>query len=92
MRLAPEQGQESGLLRSLLPRRFLLILVCTSFNVVRAIRQFPTKEFFYRLLIFVLAWLLGKGAVAGAAVVGLGALGYYGLGISSQTGTLEQSL
>lgn len=37
-------------------------------------------------------WLIGKGAVGGAAAVGLGALAYYGLGMSSEAGALEQSL
>lgn len=40
----------------------------------------------------VAAFILGRGVVAGAAVGGLGALAYYGLGLSSQTGALEQSL
>ena len=35
---------------------------------------------------------VGQGVVAGAAACGLGALVYYGLGMSSETGALEQSL
>nr|XP_018911753.1 PREDICTED: growth hormone-inducible transmembrane protein-like [Bemisia tabaci] len=38
------------------------------------------------------AFNLGKGAVAGGAVLGLGALCYYGLGLSSQPGILENSM
>lgn len=38
------------------------------------------------------AFNLGKGVVAGGAVVGLGALCFYGLGLSSQPGALEQSV
>ncbi|KAE8739148.1 hypothetical protein FOCC_FOCC015377 [Frankliniella occidentalis] len=37
-------------------------------------------------------FIVGKGAIAGASVVGLGALAYYGLGLSSQAGVVEQSL
>ncbi|KRT78405.1 hypothetical protein AMK59_8609 [Oryctes borbonicus] len=35
---------------------------------------------------------VGKGALAGGAVVGLGALCYYGLGMSSEAGVLEKSM
>ncbi|XP_011643810.1 growth hormone-inducible transmembrane protein-like [Pogonomyrmex barbatus] len=35
------------------------------------------------------AFNIGKGVVAGASVVGLGALCYYGLGLSSQTGAID---
>jgi len=35
---------------------------------------------------------IGQGAVMGAAVFGLGALAYYGLGMSAQPGTLEYSV
>ncbi|XP_043261224.1 growth hormone-inducible transmembrane protein-like [Colletes gigas] len=35
------------------------------------------------------AFNIGKGAVAGGAVVGLGALCYYGLGLSSSTGAID---
>lgn len=38
------------------------------------------------------AFSVGKGAVAGASVVGIGALCYYGLGLSSQPGVLEKSM
>lgn len=38
------------------------------------------------------AFNLGKGFVAGGAVVGLGALCFYGLGLSSQPGALEHSV
>ncbi|CAG7819103.1 unnamed protein product [Allacma fusca] len=37
------------------------------------------------------AFGIGQGAVMGAAVFGIGALCYYGLGLSSQPGTLEYS-
>ena len=40
----------------------------------------------------VAAFIVGRGVVAGAATCGLGALAYYGLGMSSQAGALEQSL
>ncbi|XP_013789662.1 growth hormone-inducible transmembrane protein-like [Limulus polyphemus] len=38
------------------------------------------------------AFSLGKGALAGASVMGLGALCYYGLGLSNQPGALENSI
>ncbi|XP_018329808.1 growth hormone-inducible transmembrane protein [Agrilus planipennis] len=38
------------------------------------------------------AFNIGKGAVAGGAVVGLGALCYYGLGLSGQAGALDKSM
>jgi len=34
----------------------------------------------------------GEGALAGAAVLGLGALGYYGLGLSGQMGAVEKQM
>ena len=37
------------------------------------------------------AFSIGKGALAGASAIGLGALCFYGLGLSSQTGALEES-
>lgn len=45
------------------------------------------------LLLFfsVSAFDIGKGAVAGGAVIGLGALCYYGLGLSSQTGAIDHA-
>ncbi|XP_035825785.1 growth hormone-inducible transmembrane protein [Aplysia californica] len=38
------------------------------------------------------AFNMGKGLVAGGAVVGIGALCFYGLGLSSQPGALERSV
>lgn len=38
------------------------------------------------------AFGVGRGAVAGGAVVGLGALCYYGLGLSNQPGVIDQSV
>ncbi|XP_012275184.1 growth hormone-inducible transmembrane protein-like [Orussus abietinus] len=35
------------------------------------------------------AFNIGKGVIAGGAALGLGALCYYGLGLSSQTGTID---
>ncbi|XP_050455701.1 growth hormone-inducible transmembrane protein-like [Cataglyphis hispanica] len=37
------------------------------------------------------AFNIGKGAVAGGAIIGLGALCYYGLGLSSQAGAIDQA-
>lgn len=38
------------------------------------------------------AFSLGKGAVAGASILGIGALCYYGLGLASEPGALEKSM
>ncbi|XP_040581607.1 growth hormone-inducible transmembrane protein [Lepeophtheirus salmonis] len=35
---------------------------------------------------------IGQGAVAGASVIGIGALAFYGLGLSNEPGTLEKSV
>lgn len=38
------------------------------------------------------AFSIGKGALAGSSVLGIGALCYYGLGLSSQAGSIEKSV
>ncbi|KAB0798421.1 hypothetical protein PPYR_09414 [Photinus pyralis] len=38
------------------------------------------------------AFSIGKGAAAGGALLGIGALGYYGLGLSDEAGSLEKSV
>ena len=38
------------------------------------------------------AFNVGQGALAGASVMGLGALAYYGLGLSNQSGAVERSM
>lgn len=38
------------------------------------------------------AFNLGRGLVAGASVVGIGSLCYYGLGLSNQVGTIDRSV
>lgn len=40
--------------------------------------------------IFVLAFSVGRGALAGGSVLGIGALAYYGLGMGSGVGALEK--
>lgn len=40
---------------------------------------------------FSLAFEIGKGAIAGGALFGLGALCYYGLGLSNDVGVIETS-
>jgi hypothetical protein len=35
--------------------------------------------------------VVGRGIVAGAAVVGIGSLAYYGLGLSNKSGILERT-
>jgi hypothetical protein len=37
------------------------------------------------------AYNIGKGAIAGGAALGLGALCYYGLGLSSRTGAIDHA-
>ena len=43
-------------------------------------------------MIFFLAFGLGQGAVAGGAVLGIGALCYYGLGLSKKQSAFDQSV
>lgn len=46
----------------------------------------------YQSLNVLLAFTIGQGAVAGGALMGLGALCYYGLGLSKEVGALERSM
>jgi len=43
------------------------------------------------MAILLAAYNIGKGAVAGGAALGLGALCYYGLGLSTQTGAIDHA-
>lgn len=43
-------------------------------------------------MFFLVAYALGKGAAAGASVIGLGALCYYGLGLGEGSSVLNNSL
>lgn len=45
-----------------------------------------------KVITYFLAFNVGRGAVAGGAVLGLGALCYYGLGLSQEAGALEKSM
>ena len=38
------------------------------------------------------AFSMGQGALAGASVLGLGALVYYGLGLSNEVGSVERAV
>ena len=38
------------------------------------------------------AFSMGQGALAGASALGLGALAYYGLGLSNQVGTVDRAV
>ena len=40
----------------------------------------------------VAAFQLGRGLVAGASVIGIGALCYYGLGLSNEVGAIDRSV
>jgi hypothetical protein len=50
----------------------------------------------FKLLLNVLnvftAFNVGKGAIAGGAAVGLGALCYYGLGLGNESGAIDRSM
>lgn len=54
--------------------------------------SFLLRKVKLNLSIFSIAFALGKGAVAGASVLGLGALCFYGLGLGSGTSVLNNSL
>lgn len=43
------------------------------------------------MICYFAAFNVGKAAIAGGAVIGLGGLCYYGLGLSSQTGTIDRA-
>jgi len=45
----------------------------------------------YLLTNFVAAFTIGRATLAGASVVGLGALCYYGLGLSNEVGAIDRS-
>ena len=38
------------------------------------------------------AFSMGQGALAGASVIGLGALAFYGLGLSNEVGTVDRAV
>ena len=38
------------------------------------------------------AFSIGQGALAGASVVGLGALAFYGLGLSNEVGAVDRAV
>ena len=42
--------------------------------------------------IFSPAFTMGQGLLAGASAVGLGALCYYGLGLSNEVGTVDKAV
>ena len=42
-------------------------------------------------MIYVSANVMGKGMLAGASAVGLGALCFYGLGLSNEVGTVDKA-
>ena len=44
-----------------------------------------------QIYICVSAFTMGKGLVAGAAVLGLGSLCYYGVGLSSEVGAIDRA-
>jgi hypothetical protein len=39
-----------------------------------------------------LCYSIGQGALAGASVLGLGALAFYGLGMSKEVGAIDRSI
>lgn len=40
---------------------------------------------------YILAFSIGRGALAGGAALGIGALCFYGVGLSNEAGALEKS-
>ena len=48
-------------------------------------------DFHMYLSHFSLAFSMGRGLLAGASAVGLGALCYYGLGLSNQAGAIDRA-
>lgn len=50
-----------------------------------------TKELNIKLYIFFLAFNMGKIAIAGGSLVGVGALCFYGLGLSNQPGAIDRA-
>lgn len=59
-------------------------------DLVNGKKQQQQQQFNFSLS-FLPAFVAGKGFVAGASVLGLGALCYYGLGMSSEIGAVEKS-
>lgn len=59
-------------------------------TISSSIRPKSEVNFFWFALF--VAFALGKGAVAGASALGLGALCFYGLGLGSGTSVLNNSL
>ena len=48
--------------------------------------------YFKITLVFIAAINAGQGFLAGASVLGLGALGYYGLGLSKEAGAIDKAM
>ena len=44
------------------------------------------------LLLFLLAFVMGKAFLAGSSVVGLGALCFYGMGMSNEVGAIDKAV
>jgi hypothetical protein len=48
--------------------------------------------FFCKSFVALPAFTIGQGMLAGASVVGLGALCFYGLGLSNEVGTIDKAV
>ena len=46
----------------------------------------------YIISIFILAFNMGKGFLAAGSAVGLGALCYYGVGLSNEVGAIDRAV
>lgn len=50
------------------------------------------KTFLFSVINLLTAFNIGKGVVAGGAAIGIGALCFYGLGLSNSTGAIERAV
>lgn len=76
-----------------LQERSLTWISCCWYNKTLEDVTIPEKAFITAWIFFLLhaADRLGKFIVAGGAAVGLGALAYYGMGMSSEIGAIEKA-
>ncbi len=79
-------------------RRTVKTVISDSVGPTGTFTRLKLPKVCYRIVIeftnayfLLLAFSIGRGAVAGGAACGLGALCYYGLGLSSEVGTIETS-
>lgn len=93
------QGERETVWKTARARRKILAEAATQPSAgTGEVLDLPILDFMHRYDIlnnkrcFFAAISIGQGFAAGSAVVGLGALAYYGLGFSNQAGILENSM